>query len=162
MCCGREFQRAGDECVKDRCPYVLVRMAGTLSSSAELERRVRNGSVISRRYDGDEPWMHLYVTSRILKMMTGNQWRLRSMGVMCCRVDERVISLAAEFWIRWSFEIWHSGWQWRRLLQKSSLWLYLYIVPKWLEPIDRANMLASCTLIGAVIFQFCFLNQPLL
>ena len=76
------------------------------------------------KYLSAKSFKPLQVMSKILKIirfLTGSQWRLRRIGVMSSPVLVLVTSRAAEFWIHWSFEISLSERPHNRLLHKSNL-----------------------------------------
>ena len=76
------------------------------------------------KYLSAKSFKPLQVMSKILKIirfLTGSQWRLRRIGVMSSPFLVLVTSRAAEFWIHWSFEISLSERPHNRLLHKSNL-----------------------------------------
>lgn len=76
------------------------------------------------KYLSAKSFKPLQVMSKILKIirfLTGSQWRLRRIGVMSSPFLVLVTNRAAEFWIHWSFEISLSERPHNRLLHKSNL-----------------------------------------
>ena len=74
------------------------------------------------RYTGALPFKVLYVRRRTLntiRCFTGSQCRDSRTGLMCSYFFVSVTSLAAMFWMHWSFAIWASGSPNKRLLQLS-------------------------------------------
>ena len=83
---------------------MLVLVAGTITSSDDAERsRLRDKLLESRlifsvRYIGAKLWMHLKTSRHILNSIlsdTGSQWRSINSGVMCSRLVDPLINLAA-------------------------------------------------------------------